>query len=67
MELSDRIGYVDGGLQEEEILDCLKRPKKSFFKSFDFNSKVKDSKCSICQVSSYLTGLNLLLSMKSDN
>ncbi|KAJ9554280.1 hypothetical protein OSB04_018325 [Centaurea solstitialis] len=49
VELSDQIGYVGGGLQEEEILDCLRRPKKSFFKSFDFNSKVKDSKCSICQ------------------
>lgn len=49
VELSDRIGYVDGGLQEEEILECLKRPKKSFLKSFDFNSKIKDSKCSICQ------------------
>lgn len=53
MELSDRIGYVDGGLQEDEILECLKRPKKSFIKSVDFNSKVKDSKCSICQVSTY--------------
>lgn len=52
VELSDRIGYVGGGLQEEEILDCLRRPKKSFLKSCDFNSKVKDSKCSICQVSS---------------
>ncbi|KAK1416116.1 hypothetical protein QVD17_31904 [Tagetes erecta] len=49
VELSDRIGYADGGLQEEEILECLKRPKKSFIKSVDFNSKVKDSKCSICQ------------------
>nr|GEW09329.1 hypothetical protein [Tanacetum cinerariifolium] len=49
VELSDRIGYVDGGLQEDEILECLKRPKKSFIKSFDFNSQVKDSKCSICQ------------------
>ncbi|KAK9063717.1 hypothetical protein SSX86_017589 [Deinandra increscens subsp. villosa] len=49
VELSDRIGYVDGGLQEEEILECLKRPKKSFIKSVDFNSQVKDSKCSICQ------------------
>lgn len=49
VELSDQIGYVGGGLQEEEILNCLRRPKKSFFKSFDFNSKVKDSKCSICQ------------------
>ncbi|KAJ0537781.1 putative transcription factor C2H2 family [Helianthus annuus] len=49
VELSDRIGYVDGGLQEEEILECLKRPKKSFMKSVDFTSKVKDSKCSICQ------------------
>ncbi|KAJ0900431.1 putative transcription factor C2H2 family [Helianthus annuus] len=49
VELSDRIGYVDGGLQEEEILECLKRPKKSFIKSVDFTSKVKDSKCSICQ------------------
>ncbi|KAL8218632.1 hypothetical protein R6Q57_022005 [Mikania cordata] len=49
VELSDRIGYVDGGLQEDEILECLKRPKKSFIKSVDFNSKVKDSKCSICQ------------------
>ncbi|XP_076912807.1 E3 ubiquitin-protein ligase MBR1-like [Bidens hawaiensis] len=49
MELSDRIGYVDGGLQEDEILECLKRPKKSFIKSVDFNSKVKDSRCSICQ------------------
>ncbi|CAI9296802.1 unnamed protein product [Lactuca saligna] len=49
VELGDRIGYVGGGLQEEEILDCLRRPKKSFLKSFDFNSKVKDSKCSICQ------------------
>ncbi|KAI3730605.1 hypothetical protein L1987_61777 [Smallanthus sonchifolius] len=49
VELSDRIGYVDGGLQEEEILECLKRPKKSFIKSVDFNSRVKDSKCSICQ------------------
>nr|XP_043612741.1 E3 ubiquitin-protein ligase MBR1-like [Erigeron canadensis] len=49
VELSDRIGYVDGGLQEEEILECLKRPKKSIFKSFDFSSKAKDYKCSICQ------------------
>ncbi|XP_071742117.1 E3 ubiquitin-protein ligase MBR1-like [Rutidosis leptorrhynchoides] len=49
VELSERIGFVDGGLLEEEILDCLKRPKKSFFKSLDFKTKVKDSKCSICQ------------------
>ncbi|GJY36157.1 E3 ubiquitin protein ligase MBR2-like protein [Tanacetum coccineum] len=49
VELSDRIGYVDGGLQEDEISECLKRPKKSFIKSFDFNSQVKGSKCSICQ------------------
>lgn len=52
LDLSDKIGYVGTGLQEEEISNCLRK-----FKHFNRDSTSllitghKDWKCSICQVS----------------
>ncbi|GFP84688.1 E3 ubiquitin-protein ligase mbr2 [Phtheirospermum japonicum] len=50
LDLGDKIGYVGTGLQEEEIVRCLRK-----FKHFNFDSTSllvadqKDWKCSICQ------------------
>ncbi|CAA0839822.1 RING/U-box superfamily protein [Striga hermonthica] len=50
LELSDRIGYVGSGLQEEEIFSCL-RKFNSASNSLPMAAGQKDWKCSICQVS----------------
>ncbi|KAL3636049.1 hypothetical protein CASFOL_020596 [Castilleja foliolosa] len=42
LDLSDKIGYVGTGLQEEDILRCLRKSKH-------FNFDQKEWKCSICQ------------------
>ncbi|GER32797.1 RING/U-box superfamily protein [Striga asiatica] len=48
LELSDRIGYVGNGLQEEEIFSCL-RKFNSVSNSLPMAARQKDWKCSICQ------------------
>ncbi|KAL7260420.1 hypothetical protein ACSBR1_006145 [Camellia fascicularis] len=50
LNLSDRIGYVGTGLQEDEIFRCLRKSKHSMSESFPLlKSTDKDWKCSICQ------------------
>lgn len=45
LELGDRIGYVNTGLKEDDIVTCLRKISISEFE----NISVTDHKCSICQ------------------
>uniref|UniRef100_A0A5B6Z1R5 RING-type E3 ubiquitin transferase n=1 Tax=Davidia involucrata TaxID=16924 RepID=A0A5B6Z1R5_DAVIN len=50
LDLSDRIGYVDTGLQEDEIFCCLRKTDHSVLESLPLLMFTdKDWKCSICQ------------------
>lgn len=48
LELGDRIGYVNTGLEEEDIVCCLRKMKQS---PIQCSSSELEKKCSICQVS----------------
>ncbi|XP_047328148.1 uncharacterized protein LOC124931669 [Impatiens glandulifera] len=51
LELGDRIGYVNTGLKEDDIVTCLRKINISEFEdlSTEYSSTVIDHKCSICQ------------------
>ncbi|XP_068643108.1 uncharacterized protein [Aristolochia californica] len=50
LELGDRIGYVNTGLREEEILRCLRKMKHSILSNAPLHVTTGiDWKCSICQ------------------
>lgn len=52
LDLSDRIGYVGTGLQEDEIMLCLVKTTSLNSESLPLlTSSGKDWTCSICQVS----------------
>lgn len=46
LELGDKIGYVNTGLNEKQIKTCLRKVKP-----FNKDTPLEDRKCSICQVS----------------
>ncbi|KAK9115451.1 hypothetical protein Syun_022248 [Stephania yunnanensis] len=50
LELGERIGYVNTGLRDDEICQCLRKSKHSLFDSLasHFPSEM-ERKCSICQ------------------
>ncbi|CAK9153794.1 unnamed protein product [Ilex paraguariensis] len=50
LELGDRIGYVNTGLREEEIICCLRKTKLSISGGFPLHFPTEmERKCSICQ------------------
>lgn len=61
LELSERIGNVNTGLKEDEIVHCL-RKAKHMDNLFSPLPKEMEQKCSICQVGSSVVFIATLFS-----
>jgi hypothetical protein len=61
LELGEKIGYVNTGLEKDEIEPYIRKTKLQFCE--DASKHQVDKKCSICQVASFynLIGLNITL------
>ncbi|KAK4362042.1 hypothetical protein RND71_017283 [Anisodus tanguticus] len=49
LELGDRIGYVNTGLREDEIAQCVRRTKPFFLSNLSLIRTELERKCTICQ------------------